>query len=314
MEKVVLRWGRSAHETDDDLAAEAAVAAHIGATWRHQGAGHRPDLRDVWALVVNSGVRVGAEQLAALAGRRVLTTTSGFDHLDLEAARAFGVTVARCPEARADAVAEFTLGCLIEAFRHLGRLWARADAGVWARAELPMIAPNTLRDARVVVVGAAGEIGGRVVRLLDAVGARVVRVDPRDPRAASLDEALAGARAVTLHCDLNPTSRGMFHAGRIAALPAGCVLVNTARGELVDPTAAAAACRTGHLGGWVSDVFPVEPPSALAEWVAPNTRLSPHGAGYTLDLGRRVADEVGRALRAWSAGAQAPHTLVSGDG
>ncbi len=312
MTRHVLRWGQSAHETDADLAGEAEAAARVGATWSCHPHRDPPALRDVWAVVVNSGVRVTATELRDLAGRFLLTTTSGFDHIDLEAARACGVTVARCPEARGAAVAEFTLGATISAIRRLDDVWGPAAEGRWARGELPAIGPCTLDGARVVVVGAAGVIGARVRRLFEAFGATVLPVDPRLPAGLDLDEVLGDADVVSLHCDLNPSTRALFDADRLARLSPRTILLNTARGESLDVAAAVGAVADGRLGALICDVFPTEPYPALSAATHPRIRFSPHGAGYTRALGGRVAIEVGRALDAWATGREVPYTLVNG--
>ncbi len=302
----VYRWGRSAYETDADLDRERADAVTLGFAWAH---GLTPAPAEVW--VVTSGVRVDAARLAAHRPRLVLTTTSGFDHIDLAAAAALDVTVARCPLARRDAVVEQAVAQVMGLMRCFPALDAAARQGRWARAELPGLAPRLVRGARVLVVG-CGVIGARVGEVFTALGAEVWGCDPRGVpeglRAVTLDEALPEVDAVTLHCSLSATSEGLLDAARIDRLRPHAVLVNTARGRVLDVSAAVERVRCGRLRGLAVDVFPEEPWPDLAVGV-PGVWFTPHSAGASHDLGARVAAEVQSALSAWQAGAPVPHRV-----
>lgn len=310
----VLRWGQSAYETDADLALERAAAEELGLAWAAAPESvEPPDLGGVGALVVTSRVRVDAELLARFGGSLVLTTTSGWDHVDVAAARARGVTVARCPLARRDAVAEQAVAALTLLLHRQPALLEAARAGRWARGDLPALDPLLVADATVAVVG-LGVIGRRVAEILRVLGATVLGTDPVGVPdgvvSVGLEAALAGADAVTLHCALTPATRGMLSAERIAAMRPGAVLVNTARGRLIDADAAVAAVRAGHLRGLYLDVFPQEPWPGLAEAAAvPGVWLAPHAAGYGRGLGAKIAAEVGATLAAWVEGRPVPHAV-----
>lgn len=304
----VLRWGRSAYETDADLAIERQDAEGLGYTWAQDP--REPGPAEVW--VVTSGVKVSAERLARWRPRLVITTTSGFDHIDVGAATALGVAVARSPLARRDAVVEQAIAQLAGLMRRFPSLEVAAGQGRWARADLPALAPRTLSGARVFVVG-CGVIGRRVCELLGAFGAEVWATDPAGVpigvRAVTLDEGLLQVDAVTLHCALSATSRGLLSAERLARLPAHAVVVNTARGDVLDVDAAVEAVRAGRLRGLAVDVFPEEPWPRLAG--APEgVWFTPHSAGATHDLGARVAVEVLDTLAAWRDGRPLPHPVV----
>lgn len=311
----VRRWGRSAYETDDALSAERSAAERLGLSWAHHPSRDVPAaLSRARVLVTTSKVRVDASVIAAFGGDLVLTTTSGVDHIDVAAARVRGVRVARCPVARRDAVVEHAVEALIRGLRRLDPLEARGRVGVWARGELPGFAPRGLAGARVGVVG-LGVIGARVASVLDLLGAHVIGVDPYAPHPGrpvhDLDAVLPTLDAVTLHCQLTPSSRRILDAARLARLPSHAVVVNTARGEVLDVAAAVEAVRAGVLGGLACDVFPEEPWPDLATAAAvAGVRLTPHASGYVHDLGARVAREVGEALTAWAAGDPVPHTVA----
>ncbi|MEQ1565724.1 MAG: NAD(P)-dependent oxidoreductase [Myxococcota bacterium] len=312
--RTVFRWGQSAYETDADLALEQAAARALGLDWRSAPESESPPPLDgVGALVVTSRVRVDAAALATFTGDLVLTTTSGWDHIDVAACRARGVTVARCPLARRDAVVESAVGGIVGLFRRQPAFDRAARDGRWARAALPGLDPWTVRGATVLVVG-LGVIGARCAEVLHGLGATVWGVDPAGVppfvTAVPLDRGLEGAHAVTLHCALDPSTDGLLSAARIARMRPGAVLVNTARGRLVDADAAVEAVRAGALRGAALDVFPREPWPALADAAAVDgVWVTPHSAGYSRGLGARVAREVADALAAWARGAPLPHPV-----
>ncbi len=314
--RTVLRWGRSSYETVQDLALEEAAARRLGLAWRTAPESVRPpSLEGVDALVVTSRVRVDAEVLAAFPGSLVLTTTSGWDHIDVQAAVARGVTVARCPLARRDAVVEQAVYGLASLLRRQPALDAAAREGTWARGELPALDPVTLRGSEVLVVG-LGVIGRRIAEVLLAMGARVLGVDPAGVpdgvEAVTLADGLQRAIGVTLHCALVPSTQGLVDEARLSRMRRDAVLVNTARGGLVDLQAAVDAVRGGRLRGLMVDVFPKEPWPALAEVASlPGVLVTPHSAGFSRGLGARVAAEVDAALTAWRAGADLPHQVTS---
>ncbi len=311
----VLRWGRSAYETASDLALERAGAEALGLTWSAAPtSAHPPGLDSARVLVVTSKVQVDRDVLRRFGGDLVLTTTSGFDHIDLVSARARGVAVARCPLARRDPVVAWCLAALVDLLREGPWLDDAARSGRWARAELPERAPRGVAGASVAIVG-LGVIGCRMATVLEVLGARVLGVDPRGVPAGiervDLEEALDRADAMTLHCSLGEGSRGLLDAAAIGRLRSGAVLVNSARGDLLDVDAAVAAVVAGRLRGLAVDVFPEEPWPRLAEGARhQGVRFGPHGAGYTQGLGARVADEVIATLRAWREGGPLPHAVL----
>src|SRR5690606_5497508 len=147
-------------------------------------------------------------------------------------------------------------------------------------------------------------IGTRMVEVLDGLGAIPIGVDPRvAPDGPPLADVLPTVDALTLHCALTPSSRDLVDAAMLERLPAHAVVVNTARGEVLDVGAAVERVRGGRLRGLACDVFPVEPYPALATGAAVDgVWLTPHSAGYTHDLGERVAAGVVESLQAWVAG------------
>jgi D-3-phosphoglycerate dehydrogenase len=299
----VLRWGRSAYETDADLELEASGLHQLGCRvgWSVDPA---PDLTDVQILVVTSKVRVDAALLRSSSLELVITTTSGHEHIDLDAARALGIPVARCPEARRDAVVDTSVGMALSLLRDLPGLQSAAEAGVWARSELPARAPRQVRDQTVGVVG-HGVIGQRAAQVWRALGATVLVHDPRFDSSVPLADLLARSSVVTLHCSLTPSSTWLLDRAELLALQPGTVVINTARGRSLRVSALADMT---HLGGVGLDVFPVEPWPGLAELAQlANVLVTPHAAGFHPGLGRVVAREVTQTVAAWLAGDPLPH-------
>lgn len=297
---VVLVWGRAEYERCPTVLADLPVRVI-------EQSGDDAPLEDADVLVVPSRQPVRRAHLPRLTrARLVLTTTSGFDHVDVDALAEAGIPCARLPLARRDAVVQTALGMLLGLNRRLGALQQPAAEGRWDRAGLP--------DWRPVLLGTVGVVGHGVIgramaAQLEGLGARVLRCDPLLPDSVPLDTLVAASDAITLHCELNAGNRQMFDARRIARMRPGAVLINTARGALVDPDAALDALHRGHLAGLGLDVFPVEPPAALARFVHPRCIVTPHAAGWHPDLDARILDGIRDAVIAVLGGRPAPFTL-----
>lgn len=303
------RWGQSAYETSADMAEERALCEQLGLSWSLQPDVTRPPGGRADVLVVTSKVKVTGEILDSVQPDLVCTTTSGFEHIDVAAATARAVSVARCPLARRDAVVEHTIAALVRLLRRFPDQEAPAAHGRWARADLPAISPRGLRGARVVVVG-LGVIGARVAEVLSLLGSKVIGVDPAGVppgiHAGDWPSASVDADAITLHASATPSALALLDRPTLESLPDRCVVINTARGDLMDPIAAAQLVQLGRLGGLACDVFPQEPWPELARFAGPNILLTPHSSGFTHDLGSRVAADVHRVLRAYMAGEPLP--------
>ncbi len=324
----VLRWGQAEYERDlplddgDETGGIAAAGPSLrprlppGARLRVAELGDAAPLESADVLVVPSLQRVTRAHVARLVAPRgrcmlVLTTTSGFDHVDVDALRDAGIPCARLPLVRRDAVVETTLGMILALTRRFGHFDVAAREGRWARAELPALGATLL--GTVGVVGAAGVIGSRMCAVLEALGARVLRCDPRLPGSEPFDALLAESDVVTLHCALTDATRDLVDAHARAWIRPSAVLVNTARGPSVDVGAALAALREGRLGGLGLDVYPREP-AALAELRHPGAILLPHAAGWHPGLGALVAEGIAHAVGALARGEAIPFALEASDG
>jgi len=297
----VLRWGRAEYERPGITGLPEGVTVM-------EAEGPDAPLEEAELLAVPSIRPIGAALLPRLRRcRLVLTTTSGFDHVDVPALRAAGIRVARLPLARRDAVVETTLGMLLALNRRFGPMAAGAASGAWERDRLPAYGARMLGTVGVVGVGV---IGSRMVEVLGALGAEVLAHDPRLTESVPLDEICARADAVTLHCELTPETRGLFDAARLASLKPGAVIVNTARGKLLDAQAALAAVEAGRLGGLGCDVFPSEPLD-LRPFLHPRVIVTPHAAGWHPGLGAAIADGIRAAAEALLTDAPVPFEVGS---
>ena len=261
------------------------------------------------------GVEIAVTQMAPFSARvfdacpdlRLIGVCRGGPvNVDLDAATAAGVIVTNAPGRNAQAAAEFTVGLMLAAMRHLPAMHEEMRDGVWRGDHYTYEnAGGELSGETVGLVG-LGSISRIVARILQAFGATVIATDPfAEPldgvELVELDELLRRSGIVSLHARLTPETHQMIDAGRLEQMRPGAVLVNTARGGLLDHDPLPDLLRSGRLGGLALDVYDVEPPPA--DWPllsAPNVVLTPHLAGATRKTADRaaaiIADEVNRFL------------------
>lgn len=183
----------------------------------------------------------------------------GLDNVDLLAARRRGIAVAYTPDGPSPAVAELTIGLMVALLRGIHHANTSMHQGTWGR-----IMGRRLAEVTVGVVG-VGRIGSRVLKLVTPFGGRVLAhdVEPRDLPAGveSVDfqTLCRESDAISIHVPLTAATRGLFSADVLAQLRPDAVLINTARGGIVDEAALAEALRGGRLGGAAVDVFSIEP-------------------------------------------------------
>jgi len=217
------------------------------------------------ALILRHG-RLSAGVIAAAPSiSTVVRHGVGLDAIDLEAACAAGITVCTTGLASSNAVAEHALALLLGTQRALLTHHVSMMEGDWTKTSAPLM--EELRGSQVSVLG-CGRVGSLLVRKLVALDAAVAVYDVRDvpvPTSVtvmpSLHEALRRASIVCITCSLNQSSRRMLDVSAIAALPPGAIIVNTARGEIVDLDAVRAALDRGHLAAYSTDVYEREPPT-----------------------------------------------------
>jgi (S)-sulfolactate dehydrogenase len=262
------------------------------------------------ALIVRNRTQVRGELLAALVRCKVIGRLGvGLDNIDVPACTSRGMQVIPATGANALSVAEYVICAAMLLLRGAYQSTAAVAAGQWPRAAL-----SEGREAAGKTLGLVGfgSIGQLTAKLARAIGMEVIAydamLDPAHPvyaacgvRAVGLDALIAGADVVSLHVPLVESTRNLFDARRVGQMKRGAVLINTARGGIVDEAALSASLRSGHLGGAAIDVFSSEPVPASPHFVAcPNLLLTPHVAGVSAESNERVsfmiADKVLEAL------------------
>ena len=254
------------------------------------------------ALWVQLTDRVDAALLdAAGPGLRAVATYSvGTNHIDASACKERGVVVVHTPDVLTDATADLTLALLLAAARRLPEGQRLVASGGWRGWAATQLLGMELRGRTLGVVG-LGRIGSAVAARARAFGMRIAyhQRHPRPETAAPLDAAfvadldhlLATSDVVTLHLPLTPATRHLLDERRLALLPAHALLVNAARGPLVDEGALVAALREGRLAGAGLDVYEEEPRVHPGLLELPNVVLAPH-LGSATDTTRRAMAEL----------------------
>ena len=260
------------------------------------------------ALVVRNRTPVRGELLDALARCRVIGRLgTGLENIDVDACIARGIRVIPATGAYARAVAEYVIAMALVLRRGVAYLCThQVVAGAWPRDAAGE--GRECGDAWLGLVG-FGTTGRLVAQLARGIGMTVVACDPQlgtdaaawhvhGVRLVALDELVATADVVSLHVPLLPTTRRLFDAARLAAMKPGAVLIDAARGGVVDEAALADALRRGRLGGAALDVFEREPLPASDHAFAdvPNLVLTPHIAGATVESGARVSNFIAEKL------------------
>ncbi|SCY77783.1 D-3-phosphoglycerate dehydrogenase [Nitrosospira sp. Nl5] len=184
---------------------------------------------------------------------------SGLDSVDLAAAKRHGIAVLNTPEAPAQAVAELAMGLILSALRRICRTDRLLRAGEWPRTQGQLLA------AQVIGIVGFGRVGRRVARLCQAFDAEVIAHDsyveqaPEGVKLVPLEKLLAEADVISLHLTYDAGTHHLLDADAFARMKPGAVVINTARGGLIDEVALAEALTSGQLGAAALDVFEQEP-------------------------------------------------------
>lgn len=270
-------------------------------------------------LLVCPSDRLTAPVVAALPDsiRIIATFSVGYEHIDLEAAKARGIIVTNTPDVLTDATAEIAMLLLLAAARRAHEGEALVREGRWRSWATDLLLGRQLGGKRLGILG-MGRIGQATARRARAFGMIVHyhnrrRLPPEVEAGAIFHDdpmaLLSVSQFLSLHCPSTPESRKFLNAERIAALPDGAVVVNTARGDLVDDSALIAALRSGKLFAAGLDVFAGEPDIAPDYRGLDNVFLLPHLGSATIEtrdaMGFRALDN----LDALFAGAKPPNAL-----
>ncbi|MCC7162034.1 MAG: phosphoglycerate dehydrogenase [Anaerolineae bacterium] len=223
---------------------------------------------------------------------------TGIDNIDLDAARELGIAVFNTPDAVVDAVAELTLAGMLNLLRHVGQTDRAIRRGVWEKRMGAL-----LRGKTVGIVG-LGRVGKQVARLLEPFDVNVIAFDvvwdevfanEFGVRYVGLDELVGGADLITLHLTYSAEVRHLLNRERLERCKKGALIVNCARGGLVDEGALLELLRAGHLGGAYLDAFEQEPyGGALCE--LENVVLTAHMGSYAAECRAEMELEAARNL------------------
>ena len=303
------RWGKASYETTESIVAQRkSLSAWVKLV---------PDHTDAEIVVVHSKMRIDSEALDQMpSAQLVITTTSGYEHMDIPALHARGIRTLRMPLLRRDAVVDTALGLMLSGMRRLHHFKSAAIQNQWVRGALPAIQPLSFRDLPVGIVG-CGVIGKQMIKVLNVLGARTVAFDPKGVPtgvdcASSVIDLASRVQVISLHCDLNPTSANIISRDVLSALPKGAILVNTARGGLVDEVAALEALKNGQLSYLGLDVFASEPHSNLQVVNQfHNIDLLPHAAGFHQHLLEDIQKQLVDICQAFVQGADLPFEVLS---
>ena len=262
-------------------------------------------LADCRALIVRNRTQVRAPLLDAAPRLKVVGRLGvGLDNIDVDACAAHKIIVRPASGANDLSVAEYVITAALLLRRRAWYATSRLAAGEWPRMEL---IGGELSGARLGLIG-FGAIARLTATKAAALGMTVAAFDPFLPpdHAAwlnvarqSFEEILSSCDVVSLHTPLTPQTRRMLDGAALRRMRSGAILINAARGGIVDESALAAALSGGHLGGAALDVFETEPltPAAAAVFKGiPNLILTPHIAGVTEESNVRVSDVTARAV------------------
>lgn len=257
-------------------------------------------------IVLLNKVKLSRAKLGAAPGLRLIVlAATGTDNIDLKAAKELGIAVCNVRGYCTASVAQHAWALILGLTQHLSGWHRLAVDGSWTRGEFNELAyPIRELAGRTLGIVGWGELGRAVARAAEAFGMRVIvcnrpgaaPVDGRVP----LEELLATADVVSLHCPLTPATRGLIGAGELARMKKDALLINTARGGLVDGAALALALKEGRLGGAGIDVLPAEPPAGdepLIDPSIPNLIVTPHVAWAAFEARQRCLDEMAANIR-----------------
>jgi glycerate dehydrogenase len=263
-------------------------------------------IRDADIVLLN-GLKLSGEILqGAPMLKLVVLAATGTDNVDLAAAQERGIAVCNVRAYCTASVVQHVWGLILSLNQHVADYARLATDGSWTRNERFMELRFPIRElnGRTFGVVGWGELGRGVARVAETFGMRIVIANRRGgspkPDRVELDRLLAISDIVSLHCPLNESTRGLIGARELALMKPDTLLINTARGALVDGHALAAALRAGRLGGAGIDVLPQEPPPSgdpLLDPVIPNLIVTPHIAWAAREARQRCLDEAAANIR-----------------
>jgi glycerate dehydrogenase len=267
-------------------------------------------------IAITNKVPLDAAAIAALpALKMVAISATGTNNVDLDACRARGIVVSNIRGYAEHTVPEHVMALLLALSRNLVAWRETLQAGAWQRAEQFCLFDHPIRDLHGAALGliGSGTLGKGVARLAEAFGMRVLRAEHKGaatvrPGYTAFAEVLATADAISLHCPLTPETTGLIGETELRAMQRSALLINTARGGIVDEAALVRALKEGWIAGAGFDVVTVEPPPVghplldPALLALPNFLLTPHVAWSSRPAMQTLADQLIANIEAFAAG------------
>ncbi|MDK9687236.1 D-2-hydroxyacid dehydrogenase [Halomonas sp. LC1] len=297
---------------DIDLTAIRNAVTHLEIHQQSTTAQARERLAKADIAIVNK-VKLDAETLAQLPSLRLICVlATGLNNIDLEAAKAHGIVVKNVSAYGTASVSQHTLMLMLSLANRLPRYQADIADGKWQNSDFFCLQDHPtlqLSGKQLVMVG-QGELGSEVARLAEAFGMQVTFAarpgNEQNDQRPSLDELLPTADVISLHCPLNEATKHLLDKARLAKAKSSLLIVNCARGGIIDEVAALEALRNGDIGGLAVDVLPAEPPSdghplldALANAEPLNLIVTPHNAWITPEARQNIVALTADNIRAW---------------
>jgi glycerate dehydrogenase len=267
-------------------------------------------------IAITNKVPLDAAAIAALPALKMIAiSATGTNNVDLDACRARGIVVSNIRGYAEHTVPEHVMALLLALSRNLVAWRETLQAGAWQRAEQFCLFDHPIRDLHGATLGliGSGTLGKGVARLAEAFGMRVLRAEHKGaatvrPGYTAFAEVLATADAISLHCPLTPETTGLIGETELRAMQRSALLINTARGGIVDEAALVLALKEGWIAGAGFDVVTVEPPPVghplldPALLALPNFLLTPHVAWSSRPAMQTLADQLIANIEAFAAG------------
>lgn len=263
-------------------------------------------IKGVAYFIIGGGALLSAADIEAAKSLRLIQKWGiGVDKIDLAAAAKKGIPVAITAGANSDVVAEHAILLMLALYKHLPLIHNSIRAGEWLRTEMRSVS-YMIKGKTAGIVG-LGNIGKQVAQRLNAFGAAVRYYDIKRPSPEgeqqlkvefrALDELLSTSDIVTLHVPLTPETCGMINSEKLSMMSPSAIIINTARGGVIDETALAEALQRGRLWGAGLDVFSVEPPRGNPLLQLENVVLTPHVGGAAVEAVAKVARHCFRNIK-----------------
>ena len=262
-------------------------------------------------VLLNKSALTPDHLFAAKRLRLIALAATGTDNVDLTAARERGIGVCNVRGYCAPSVMQHVWAMILSLTQHVREYTELAKNGAWVQSEVLTVLAYPIRElsGRTFGIVGWGELGRAAAKAAQAFGMQVVIANrpggARESERLDLDQLLAISDVVSLHCPLTPATRGMIGARELALMKPDALLINTARGGLIDGHALASALKSRRLGGAGIDVLPQEPPvdgDPLLDPAIPNLLLTPHVAWAAREARQRCLDEIAANIQDFLSG------------